>query len=287
MDQSLWGTVGAGVERLLTFWYNFTIPGAFLALVVALVAAFVIFFDATRRQLKAVAWKAASVFGVVLTLPAVLALVVPSIAERLGTATVALAFTGLAGLVIAVGSLLLYLLIGRQREQPAAVAAPTVAWSDATAAAMAPVYEPPAYSSPAMSAATVTPGAAALPGAAPLMTAAMPVQETKIMRRPPKELGMLVYRSGPRAGQNLTLHEVTNLGRDAQRNEIVLDDPAVSREHARIKLENGQFVLYDLASSGGTRVNGANIVRQPLANGDAIQIGDIQLAFVQVNGLQG
>jgi hypothetical protein len=282
MEQSLWGAVSAGVERLLTFWYNFTIPGAFLALVVALVATFVIFFDATRRQLKAVAWKAASVFGVVLTVPAVAALIVPSIAERLGTATVALAFTGLAGLVIALGSLLVYLLIGRQREQPAAVAGPTVAWSDATAAAMAPVFEPPAYSPPAMSAATVTPSAAA-----PVKTAAMPAQETKIMRRPPKELGMLVYRSGPRAGQNLTLLETTNLGRDAQRNEIVLDDPAASREHARIKLENGQFVLYDLASSGGTQVNGANIVRQPLANGDAIQIGDTQLAFVQVNGLQG
>ncbi len=282
MNQALWGTVSEGVERLLTFWYNFVVPGAFIALVLALIAAFVIFADATRRQLKAVAWKAASVVGVVLTLPSVVALAVPAVAERLGSATVALAFTGMAGLVIAVASLALYLAIGRRGEQQAVATAPTVAWSDTSAAAMAPVYEPPAYSAPAMSAATVTPSAAA-----PVAAAAMPTQETKILRRPPKELGMLVYRSGPRAGQNLTLHEVTNLGRDAQRNEIVLDDPAASREHARIKLENGQFVLYDLASTGGTRVNGATIVRQPLVNGDSIQIGDTQLAFVQVNGLQG
>ena len=287
MDEMLWGQAGSGVKNLLTFWYNFVIPGAFIALLVAISATFVIFFDANRRQLSSVLWKAISVLGVVLSLPAVLVLVAPALAERLDTATVALAFTGLAGLLIALASLVLYLGVGRRSEPRATAAAPTVAWSDAAAGALAPVYEPPSYSAPGMDARTVTPGAVALPASPPVMAAATPVLETKIMRRPPKELGMLVFRSGPRAGQNLTLQETTNLGRDAQRNEIVLDDPAASREHARIKLENGQFVLYDLASKGGTLLNGANIVRQPLANGDSIQIGDSQLAFVQVNGLQG
>jgi pSer/pThr/pTyr-binding forkhead associated (FHA) protein len=109
-----------------------------------------------------------------------------------------------------------------------------------------------------------------------------PPQATQVLKRPPKELGMLVARNGPHAGRSFNLAEITNIGRDPQRNEISLGDEAMSRENTRIKLENGQFVIYDLASTNGTWVNGEKILRHVLANGDEIQIGETSFAFVEI-----
>jgi pSer/pThr/pTyr-binding forkhead associated (FHA) protein len=93
-----------------------------------------------------------------------------------------------------------------------------------------------------------------------------------------------VIRSGPRAGKQLGLgtSAPSGIGRDASRCELVLDDPAVSREHARIQWEHGQFVLYDLASANGTWVNNNRIQRQPLMDGDMVRIGDTTMVFKSV-----
>ena len=70
----------------------------------------------------------------------------------------------------------------------------------------------------------------------------------------------------------------TVLGRDAS-NPIVIRDPLASRRHARIAIEDGAFWIEDLKSLNHTRVNGAEVTRQKLANGDQIKIGEAILTF--------
>jgi pSer/pThr/pTyr-binding forkhead associated (FHA) protein len=62
-------------------------------------------------------------------------------------------------------------------------------------------------------------------------------------------------------------------------NDIVVEDPRVSRYHAQIAFRNGQFHLRDLKSSNGTEVNGELIEELVLLDGDSISIGDTQLLF--------
>jgi len=71
----------------------------------------------------------------------------------------------------------------------------------------------------------------------------------------------------------------TSLGR-AKVNDIVLnEDVAVSSEHCRIRPEDGKFVLHDLKSTNGTFVNDRRVTRQPLTEGDTIQVGETYLQF--------
>ena len=62
-------------------------------------------------------------------------------------------------------------------------------------------------------------------------------------------------------------------------NDLVLKDPHVSRRHALIRLEKGQFFVYDLRSTAGTKVNGNPILSQGLYPGDVINIADVELVY--------
>lgn len=76
-------------------------------------------------------------------------------------------------------------------------------------------------------------------------------------------------------------HEVkdrTVLGRSREI-DVLLADPAVSREHAVISREGARFVLEDLGSANGTKLNGSPVERASLAEGDLIQIGDSVIIF--------
>ena len=74
------------------------------------------------------------------------------------------------------------------------------------------------------------------------------------------------------------MQEHTTIGRSRD-NMIHLADERVSRRHARIDLEQGSFVIFDLDSVNGTFVNGERIQRQRLRSGDEIRIGDTRLRF--------
>jgi len=71
---------------------------------------------------------------------------------------------------------------------------------------------------------------------------------------------------------------VINIGRDP-RNDLVLLDKKVSRHHAQIRLERGWPIIYDLRSTNGTFVNGQQITKQVLRDGDEIWVGDTKLVF--------
>src|SRR5690348_16623831 len=71
-----------------------------------------------------------------------------------------------------------------------------------------------------------------------------------------------------------------DIGRDAGAG-IRLDNPAVSRSHARLTQgDDGTWRIQDLKSRNGTTVNGDPVEERSLAPGDRIGIGGSQLVFV-------
>ncbi len=84
-----------------------------------------------------------------------------------------------------------------------------------------------------------------------------------------------------RRGQELLLTEGTYLlGRDATCH-ILLDDPKVSRRHARLNVQREQVVIEDLGSMNGLYVNGVRLSgTQPLFDGDWLTAGAEELELV-------
>ena len=68
-------------------------------------------------------------------------------------------------------------------------------------------------------------------------------------------------------------------GRDAT-NEVILDDFNVSRLHAEIREQDGQFIIVDLGSTNGVKVNGARIKEYALHCHDIVQMGDAMFEFL-------
>jgi FHA domain len=56
--------------------------------------------------------------------------------------------------------------------------------------------------------------------------------------------------------------------------DIVLDGPSVSRRHVLLRFRDGSWILRDLESTNGTRVNGCDVVRCRLEPGDHLTLGD-------------
>jgi pSer/pThr/pTyr-binding forkhead associated (FHA) protein len=75
---------------------------------------------------------------------------------------------------------------------------------------------------------------------------------------------------------------ITRMGRHLE-NDIVFHEEFLSRFHAEIVLEEGQYVLYDKNSTSGTYVNGRKVTRCFLNSGDLISLVDIQIMFINNN----
>ena len=75
---------------------------------------------------------------------------------------------------------------------------------------------------------------------------------------------------------------VVNIGRRLE-NNLVIDDPRVSRNHAQLRAIKGRFVLFDLNSTGGTFVNGQRTSQTVLYPGDVISLAGVALIFGQDN----
>lgn len=66
-----------------------------------------------------------------------------------------------------------------------------------------------------------------------------------------------------------------------ENNDIDLEDPFISRVHGQIRLVQDQYIYIDLGSSGGSRVNGKQVIQQTLHNGDVLLLGKTALIFGQ------
>ncbi len=96
--------------------------------------------------------------------------------------------------------------------------------------------------------------------------------------------GKLIVTSGPQEGQTipLLLSKVT-VGRATNKAdwEIGLQDPSVSRPHARLERIHNNWMVYDLNSSNGTMVNDVvvNDKGHVLRDGDLVVFGKTYVLF--------
>lgn len=71
---------------------------------------------------------------------------------------------------------------------------------------------------------------------------------------------------------------VINIGRRAD-NNLVIDDPRISRYHSQIRAIRARFVIFDLNSTGGTFVNGERTSQSVLYPGDVISLAGLPIIF--------
>jgi pSer/pThr/pTyr-binding forkhead associated (FHA) protein len=71
----------------------------------------------------------------------------------------------------------------------------------------------------------------------------------------------------------------TSLGRRPY-NDIVIDNLAVSGEHAVLQMSGNEVFVEDLNSTNGTYLNGKAVKKQQLNNGDTVEIGKYKIKYV-------
>lgn len=113
-------------------------------------------------------------------------------------------------------------------------------------------------------------------------TAFVRVRHRRARSTPSKHVGVLplVLLQDAVSGLAHVLREGdTTIGR-ASDNDIVVNDPFVSRRHVVISRRDGTIVLSNLSAVNGTRVNGAPLMEAGLAHGDLVTIGEVHLRVV-------
>ncbi|MBK8252574.1 MAG: VWA domain-containing protein [Polyangiaceae bacterium] len=95
---------------------------------------------------------------------------------------------------------------------------------------------------------------------------------------------VLFVEQGPDKGKTFILDTVrTRLGHHSSCN-IVLNDPAVSRAHCELIVDEGAFTLIDAASTNGTTINGQSVRKAKLEAGMAIAMGNTTLKVHEYQG---
>ncbi len=61
--------------------------------------------------------------------------------------------------------------------------------------------------------------------------------------------------------------------------DVAVSDPNVSRRHAEVRRRGNDFIVVDLGSTNGTKVNGAGVRERRLADGDEITVGGTHIRF--------
>jgi hypothetical protein len=89
---------------------------------------------------------------------------------------------------------------------------------------------------------------------------------------------LLVSTRGSRAVQFDLGGPLIGIGR-ASDNDVIVDDPMVSRHHCQLMLQHGAYGFTDLGSRNGSTVNGQPVSQIALGPGDVIRIGDTQIEF--------
>jgi hypothetical protein len=99
-------------------------------------------------------------------------------------------------------------------------------------------------------------------------------EDVSILTNPPKGAFFIIEGK-----QYFSLNQKTvKIGRRLD-NDLILEDRHVSRSHARLDVVEGRYVIIDLDSTAGTRVNGRLITRHTLRPGDIVSIAAVQLIY--------
>lgn len=233
--------------QVFQWWYDW---GLFLFLLLDILAIFWIFLDSANRRINALAWRMGAIVPVLLILPSFfIKFSSPEAQINMANLIEPFFWVGLFGGIIPIVLAVVY--------------AASVASRPAV-----PVAPPPP---PPMQ-----------PGYPPVQVPVQVPQPPVAPPRPPrpKANGWLYIQSGPAAGRSFQLNMGdTRIGRSPD-NDIVLNDPEVSKSHALIREQGGQFTIQDLGSTNGTFVNGQRLYSvQMLYDGDNVRIGQAVLIF--------
>ena len=129
---------------------------------------------------------------------------------------------------------------------------------------------------------SLTAGTPPLVNGAVLVDGLMPAAETALPASAEPTLTLAVL-GGPAAGTLLPLRRGTyRLGRSGV--DLVIPDPGLSREHAKLEITPESATLEDFGSANGTWVNGRRISSVPLTTGAEIRCGNSTLALLGGNG---
>jgi diguanylate cyclase (GGDEF)-like protein len=95
-----------------------------------------------------------------------------------------------------------------------------------------------------------------------------------------------IYPPGPTLGARYALTDApVVLGRDREC-DIVIDDPSVSRRHARFDPEDDGYTLIDLDSTNGTAVNKVLVSRCKLRDGNDLRFGNCIFRFLASSNVE-
>lgn len=88
-------------------------------------------------------------------------------------------------------------------------------------------------------------------------------------------MACLIVMEGPLKGEKKALKSgLTRIGR-RETNDWVLQDESVSGTHGEIEKDDSGFVLRDLGSTNGTKVNSENIKERRVFRNDIVMFGDV------------
>ena len=74
--------------------------------------------------------------------------------------------------------------------------------------------------------------------------------------------------------------KVISVGRGLE-NDLVINDPSVSRVHARLEAVKGKFIVSDQKSTNGISVNGKTVHKRALKSGDSLAFADVITLYVE------
>ena len=94
---------------------------------------------------------------------------------------------------------------------------------------------------------------------------------------PPVTLQLTVL-SGEQRGKAITIAHPISIGSN-RGCEVHLRDAAVSWNHARLWVENGEYFVEDLGSANGTWLNGNSVGRANVNVGDILTVGNTRLSL--------
>ncbi len=266
---------------IFSAWYSW---GVAIAFAISFVTTLWIFFDSQSNGYGASLWRWLSLLAAIVVIPSVILSFTPQLAAGLPAAVInALAVLGMIASLVSLLSLLLYGL-------GVHVQTPVEAGSDSVTPV--PLFDDEGEGTGPIVPAAPTPtpphGVQPTTKEKPLTPQRMTPTDSDTIRIKNAmgnelPLAWIVILNGPHAGQEYRLQKITDIGREKEHNDVALEDPTISRQHARIRYEKGAFVIYDLASANGVFVNGEQVSRRVLAHGDRIKLGQIMLGMLMVD----
>lgn len=74
-------------------------------------------------------------------------------------------------------------------------------------------------------------------------------------------------------------NEITTIGRTLD-NDLIIQEPTISRHHAKILREGDSFIIVDLQSTAGTFINKFKVKECALYSGDLILVANVPIMFI-------